>query len=142
MLTERGIPQPDALCVERWSGEMQDDSTLVLAGVRKRGERRLVIPSPLEESTLHVPHEAMRYLGFRTLRAVAALHPSLPDADPAAYGAFGMYLLSNALWLTDEVCRGGFDRVCFLARDGVVVEAYDEGRAAGIRGAIDHVALS
>lgn len=131
MLTDRGLPQPDEVCVEHWSAAMQADTTLVLAARRRRGEHRLTVPSPMAEDGLHAPHEAMRYLGFRTMRAVAALHPSLPDADPEAYGAFGMYLLSNALWLTEEVCRGGFERMNFLARDGCYVrQAFETVRDA------------
>ncbi len=68
------------------------------------------------------PPEAMRFPGYRAMQAVAALEP---DWQGLA-GKFGMYLLSNALWLAEEMRRGGFDRLVFLARDGRLVrEAFD-----------------
>ena len=64
-------------------------------------------------------------------------HLGLPTLDLAATIDFFRSLGFAIDWQGEN--KGV--RVCFLARDGVVVEAYDAGRAAGIRGAIDHVAL-
>ena len=71
---------------------------------------------------LFTPHEAMRYAGFRAMREMAA-----QQADaPVGYGALGMYVLSHALWLAEEMQRGGFDRLNFLARDGYLMKtAFD-----------------
>lgn len=70
-----------------------------------------------------IPHEAMRFSGYRAMREMAAREA---DSSPVGYGALGMYLLSHALWLADEMQRGGFDRLNFLARDGSLVKtAFD-----------------
>lgn len=69
-----------------------------------------------------VPHEAMRYAGYRAMRELSAKKPEYP----VGYGALGMYVLSHALWLADEMQRGGFERLNFLARDGYLMkEAFD-----------------
>lgn len=74
-----------------------------------------------------VPHEAMRFAGYRAMRAQAATRP---DA-PVGYGGLGMYLFSHAMWLIGEVQRGGFERVNFMARDGWMVKAaFDRVSAA------------
>lgn len=70
-----------------------------------------------------IPNEAMRFSGYRAMREMAAREA---DSSPFGYGALGMYLLSHALWLADEMQRGGFDRLNFLARDGSLVKtAFD-----------------
>ena len=69
-----------------------------------------------------IPHEAMRFAGYRALRELASTRPQ----DPVGYGALGMYLFSHAAWLAQEMRAGGFDRIVFLARDGYWVKrAYD-----------------
>ncbi len=65
------------------------------------------------------PPEALRFPGYRAMQAVAAMEP---DWQGVA-GKFGMYLLSHALWLADEMRRGNFDRLLFLARDGKLVKS-------------------
>ncbi|MBQ8556789.1 MAG: hypothetical protein IJ438_13100 [Clostridia bacterium] len=73
-----------------------------------------------------IPHEAMHFAGYRAMREMAAKRP-----ESIGYGALGMYLFSHAMWLADEVRRGGFDRVVFLARDGFYVkEAFDRVKEA------------
>lgn len=68
---------------------------------------------------LFLPHEAMRYAGYRAMREMAAKRP----ACAIGYGALGMYVLSHALWLADEMQRGGFDKLNFLARDGHLMKS-------------------
>lgn len=87
-----------------------------------------------------VPHEAMRYSGYRAMRETAALRPD----DPVGYGALGMYVLSHALWLADEMTRGGFDRLNFLSRDGwLVKQAFDLVKeAAGLPVETGYVRIS
>lgn len=71
---------------------------------------------------LFVPHEAMRYAGYRAMREMAAKRPDCA----VGYGALGMYVLSHVLWLADEVQRGGFDHLNFIARDGYLMKcAFD-----------------
>ncbi len=95
-----------------------------LAAVERRYRERL---APLLATCGRVDvrrhsHEALRFLGYRAMQAVAALEP---DWQGVA-GKFGMYLLSNALWLAEEMRRGGLDRLVFLARDGrLIKEAFD-----------------
>ena len=62
-----------------------------------------------------IPHEAMRFSGYRAMREMAAREA---DSSPIGYGALGMYLLSHALWLADEMQRGGFDRGGVVAAEG------------------------
>lgn len=87
-----------------------------------------------------VPHEAMRFSGYRAMREQAARRPE----DPVGYGALGMYLFSHAVWLAQEMQRGGFDRIVFLARDGYwVKQAYDlVAPAMGINVPSDYVRIS
>lgn len=66
-----------------------------------------------------IPNEAMRYAGYRAMRGLAAERPE----EAVGFGALGMYLFSHALWLADEMRRGGFDRLVFIARDGWLVRA-------------------
>lgn len=77
------------------------------------------MPAYRDQLPWHVPHEAMRFAGYRAMREMAAKEA---DSSPVGYGALGMYLLSHALWLADEVQRGGFDQMNFLARDGALVK--------------------
>ncbi len=74
------------------------------------------------------PHEALRFLGYRAMQAVVATRPEFQGEA----GAFGMYLLSNALWLADEIQRAGIQRLNFLARDGYLVKAAFEQVCAAL----------
>lgn len=133
MLIDRQADLPDDVCNEHWNGCMQATGTLLLTAEPGRSTRwRLTVPSRVDEVRKErTPNEALRFLGYRTMAAVAALHPGRERVDPIAYGAFGMYLLSNAMWLVDETCRAGFDRVNFLARDGFLVKtAFEQVCAA------------
>lgn len=135
MLDARGAEQPDDLFVNHWGSDMTASGTLVLSDAKERScWRQITVPSPVEAARqAYAPCEALRYLGYRTLLAVEALHPSVEQPDPDAYGAFGMYLLSNALWVADESCRAGLDRVNFLARDGHLVKAAFERLCAALQ---------
>lgn len=80
------------------------------------------MPRTARELPWPAPHEAMRFAGYRAMREMAAQRPQ----DAVGYGALGMYLFSHAVWLAQEMQRGGFDRIVFLARDGYWVKrAYD-----------------
>lgn len=135
MLEERQVDIPDAMYFEHWGAEMNAEGTLVVSDDQERsGAMRVTVPSPVAEVyKTEVPYEALRYLGFRTMMAMSALHPSVPKADWDAYGAFGMYLLSNAMWIADECCREGIERIAFLARDGFLVKAAFEHVCSTLR---------
>ncbi len=87
-----------------------------------------------------VPHEANRFAGYRAMREMAAARPK----DAVGYGALGMYLFSHAVWLAQEMQRGGFDRIVFIARDGYWVKrAYDlVAPALGVEVPSDYVRIS
>jgi len=73
-----------------------------------------------------VSGEAMRFSGMRAMQAMAALPPLRQDAELVGYAMLGPYLFAHAVWLAQEMRRGGFDRMVFLARDGYWVKrAYD-----------------
>lgn len=133
MLHDRDAEMPDEIYIDHWGGDVTGASTLTISPEREpQGNFHQILPGPVGEK-LHrsAPPEALNYLGYRTMLAVGALHPGVDDADPAAYGDFGMYLFSHAMWLVDECCRGGFDRLNFLARDGFLVkQAFDLVRDA------------
>ncbi|MBQ8202240.1 MAG: hypothetical protein IJZ74_10810 [Clostridia bacterium] len=88
-----------------------------------------------------IPHEAMRFSGYRAMREMAAYEA---DDSPVGYGALGMYLLSHALWLADEMQRGAFDQLNFLARDGALVKtAFDlVARSGGLSVKTGYVRVS
>lgn len=147
MLTERGVDAPDALYIGHWSGEVSTADVVL--------ERR-TLPSPVdmhrcEVQRLHARQgsfiasgEALRYVGVRAMHAMAALHPSLSDADEVGYDMLGPYLFSQALWLAGEMRRGGFERLVFLARDGYwVKQAFERIAAAmGLDIQTDYVRIS
>lgn len=64
-------------------------------------------------------------------------HIGLPTNDMAAtvdfYQSLGFELVHTA--------DNGGEKVCFLRLAGVCIEAYENGKAAGRAGAIDHIAL-
>ena len=88
-----------------------------------------------------IPHEAMRFSGYRAMREMAARGA---DDSPVGYAALGMYVLSHALWLAEEMQRGGFDRLNFLARDGHLIRtAFDLiTRGAGLKVETGYVRVS
>ncbi len=133
VLAALGAETPDDICIDHWNQDVVGANTLTISPEKEpRGHHHLLLPGPLGERLLRdAPREAANFLGFRAMRAMAELHPSVPDATPQAYGAFGMHLFSTAMWLVDECCRSGFDRVNFLARDGYLVkQAFDLVRDA------------
>lgn len=82
-----------------------------------------------ESSSGNVPTKsAMDFLGIRCMLAVIANKlfddPFIQTQDLvcnttcSGYFALGMYLTSVALWLYQECIHEGYDRMCFLARDG------------------------
>ena len=91
------------------------------------------------ESFLHRFQPLKDFLGLRTMLAMAALRmfdnpfrPMREDGDlngePAllGYGVLGMHLFAVADWLHREMAGGGFDRLCFMARDGYLpMRAYE-----------------
>lgn len=87
-----------------------------------------------------IPHEAERFAGYRAMREMAAARPK----DAVGYGALGMYIFSHAVWLAQEMQRGGFDRIVFIARDGYWVKrAYDlVAPAMGVTVPSDYVRIS
>ena len=88
---------------------------------------------------LYIPHEAMRFSGFRAMLEVAQ-----QPGKSYMYGALGMYMFSHAVWLAKEMQRGGFDRIVFIARDGYWVKrAYDVvAPALGVDVPSDYVRIS
>lgn len=91
------------------------------------------------ESFLHRFHVTKDFLGIRTMLAVAAQkifdNPFRPigeksdlNGEPAllGYGVLGPHLFAVADWLHREMKREGFDRLCFMARDGYLpLQAYE-----------------
>lgn len=92
-----------------------------------------------KDTPLYVPHEAMRFSGFR-----AMLEMAQQPRKSFIYGALGMYMFSHAVWLAREMQRGGFDRIVFIARDGYWVKrAYDVvAPALGVHVPSDYVRIS
>ena len=88
---------------------------------------------------LYIPHEAMRFSGFRAMLEVA----QRPGCS-YMYGALGMYMFSHAVWLAKEMQRGSFERIVFIARDGYWVKrAYDVvAPALGVHVPSDYVRIS
>lgn len=88
---------------------------------------------------LYIPHEAMRFSGFRAMLEVAQ-----QPGKSYMHGALGMYMFSHAVWLAKEMQRGGFDRIVFIARDGYWVKrAYDAvAPALGVDVPSDYVRIS
>lgn len=64
-------------------------------------------------------------------------HIGLPTNDMAATAAFYQSL---GFALVHQADNAG-EKVCFFQLAGVCIEAYENGRAAGRPGAIDHIAL-
>lgn len=89
--------------------------------------------------TLYIPHEAMRFSGFR-----AMLETAQKPGCSYMYGALGMYMFSHAVWLAKEMQRGRFDRIVFIARDGYWAKrAYDVvAPAMGVQVPSDYVRIS
>ena len=91
------------------------------------------------ESFLHRFQVPKDFLGLRTMLAVAAQkifdNPFRPidensdlNGEPAllGYGVLGPHLFAIADWLHREMKREGFDRLCFMARDGYLpLQAYE-----------------
>ena len=91
------------------------------------------------ESFLHRFQAPKDFLGLRTMLAVAAQkifdNPFRPigensdlNGEPAllGYGVLGPHLFAVADWLHREMKREGFDRLCFMARDGYLpLQAYE-----------------
>ena len=148
MLTARGAEMPDELYIGSWDGEISGAQTVQLSCER--------LPSPLMSAKraaqrLHARQgsfiasgEAMRFIGVRAMHGMAALHPSLTDAPGVGYGKLGQYLFSQAMWLAEEMRRGGYERLVFLARDGYwVKQAFDRIAAAmGLSVETDYVRIS
>ena len=89
--------------------------------------------------SLYIPHEAMRFSGFRAMLEVAQ-----QPGRSYMYGALGMYMFSHAVWLAKEMQRGGFEHIVFIARDGYWVKrAYDVvAPALGVDVPSDYVRIS
>lgn len=148
MLAARGAEEPDVLCVGSWDGMISAPDTVRLSSE--------TLPSMLPEvkraaENLHARQgsflasgEALRFVGIRAMHAMTAFHPSLANAPGVGYGKFGLYLFSQAVWLAEEVRRGGFDRLVFLARDGWwVKQAFDcIAAATGLTVRTDYVRIS
>ena len=95
------------------------------------------------ESFLHRFQVPKDFMGIRTMLAIAAqkifdnpFRPMGEDSDlngePAliGYGVLGPHLLAVADWLHKEMNQEGFDRLCFMARDGYLpMQAYEVLRA-------------
>lgn len=70
-------------------------------------------------------------------RVTGLQHIGLPTNDMAATVAFYQSL---GFELAHQASNGD-EKVCFLKLAGVCIETYENGRAVGTAGAIDHIAL-
>lgn len=97
------------------------------------------MPKRYTVEPLYIPHEAMRFSGFRAMLEMA----QRPGCS-YMYGALGMYMFAHAVWLAKEMQRGCFDRIVFIARDGYWVKrAYDVvAPALGVDVPSDYVRIS
>lgn len=91
------------------------------------------------ESFLHRFQSLKDFLGLRTMLAVVAgrifdnpFRPLQEDSDfngepeILGYGVLGMHLFAIADWLQREMRQEGFERLCFMARDGYLpMQAYE-----------------
>lgn len=148
MLAMRGAEEPDALHIGSWDSEINGAQTVQLSCER--------LPSPLPDARRAAQHlhaqqgsfiasgEALRFIGIRAMHAMVGLHPSLLETEGVGYGMLGQYLFSQAMWLAEELRRGGYERLVFLARDGYwVKQAFDRIAAAmGLSVETDYVRIS
>ncbi len=118
MLLERGAALPDDLYIDHWTGELHQVGTLTLGQEKARASwRHITVPSPVEDMRrCHGDAPASAWLGWRAMTALSAMRPG---------GELGMYLLGNSVWLADECCRSGVERVAFVGQP-IVRQAFEQ----------------
>lgn len=131
-LLQRGLPLPDAFVsavtpVPQGYAALPKDQSAFPPYPSACAEQNRALKRLVEgQHSFVAAGEADRFLGFRAMMAVAALHRAETGKADPGFEAFGPYLLSHALWLAEEMRRGGFERLNFLARDGAwVKQAFD-----------------
>ena len=154
MLEMCGVEAPDALYVGGWDAEIAAPDTMRLVNGGRSADGIALPARMLHQRAAEHLHarqrsfmasgEAMRYIGIRAMHAMAAMPPVRHDAGLVGYVMLGPYLFSHAVWLAQEMQRGGFDRIVFLARDGCWVKrAYDlVAPALGVAVPSDYVRIS